>query len=153
MSFKMISCVAEEDMGGTAGAMYSILFATAASIMRQKHVTPESLILALGEGVEKVMKYGGAEPGDRTMLDALVPAIKSFLDPAKPLQSLEKATVAAEEGAVATKDMKTAKAGRASYVSPDELKNPDAGAHAVGIVFRAVYQAVLAKCRESGYDE
>ena len=103
------------------------------------------------------MKYGGARPGDRTMLDALVPAFDALAsnlaaNATKPLSALEKSANAAEEGAKSTLAM-TAHAGRASYVNKDQLKHPDPGAHAVGIILRAVYQAVLAKCTELGIQD
>ncbi len=59
-------------------------------------------------------RYGGAERGDRTMLDAIIPAVDTFnslsksgsASPEEALGWLEKATQAAEEGAKATRDMK-----------------------------------------------
>merc|ERR1712226_1842119 len=55
------------------------------------------------------------------------------------LEAFEAATCAAEKGASDTLGLK-AKAGRASYVDAKELKHPDPGAHAVGIIMRALYQ-------------
>ena len=144
-----VSSIAEEAMGGSAGAMYSILFATAAAELRKTSAggsnDPDAVFTGLRRGVDAVMKYGGAAPGDRTMLDAIVPGLEAFgkgeeLD---YVARLEKMAAAAEKGAAATKDMMAA-AGRASYVAKEELKNPDPGAHAVGIVCRAIYQAAKA---------
>jgi len=56
------------------------------------------------------------------------------------LDALGRATEAAEEGAASTAGMK-ASAGRASYVASEELTLADPGAHAVGIIFRAIYEA------------
>eukprot|EP00095_Tigriopus_kingsejongensis_P005830 snap_masked-scaffold425_size175135-processed-gene-0.8 protein:Tk05830 transcript:snap_masked-scaffold425_size175135-processed-gene-0.8-mRNA-1 annotation:"hypothetical protein BRAFLDRAFT_115040" len=151
--FGWISQIAENDMGGSAGAMYSILFATAEIPTRLK-ASPLDVAEAILDGLKGMMKCGGAEPGDRTMLDSLLPAFHTLQEaltrhPEAPLSALEKATIAAEEGAQATLAMK-ASAGRASYVAASELKHPDPGAHAAAVVLRAVYQAVLKVATESG---
>ena len=79
-------------------------------------------------GLEAVMKYGGARPGDRTMIDALHPALQA-LQTAGPaaLQSdlagtVRAAVEAARLGAQQTRNMK-AQAGRASYVAADKVSN------------------------------
>ena len=77
------------------------------------------------------------------MLDALLPSLEAFKSAlrteATNLEAFEAATCAAEKGAADTVGMK-AKAGRASYVDERELKHPDPGAHAVGIIMRALFQ-------------
>jgi dihydroxyacetone kinase len=97
------------------------------------------------------MKYGRAQVGDRTMVDALAPALKAFNADSKndALKALEAATEAAEAGAKATLGMK-ASAGRASYVPVSELKHPDPGAHAIGIIMRAIFEGVKIKANEMG---
>lgn len=75
------------------------------------------------------------------MIDALSPAVKALEEgqDEDDLMAFEAATKAAEEGAMNTMSLK-AKAGRASYVGESELKHPDPGAHAVGIIFRALFE-------------
>jgi len=75
-----VSAVAEAEMGGSAGAMYSIFFASAASAMRKEADENVAGVVAdaLVAGAEAIMLYGQARPGDRTMLDALVPAVNVF---------------------------------------------------------------------------
>merc|ERR1712008_398079 len=72
------------------------------------------------------------------------PAVTSYISTlasgGEALKALEDATCAAEDGAKATLNMK-ASAGRASYVDTSELRHPDPGAHAVGIIMRAVFKA------------
>jgi len=80
----------------------------------------------LAAGLERMQKYGGASLGDRTMLDALIPAVTAL-----QTGSLQQAAKAAREGADATRAM-PAKAGRAAYVPQDQLRNiPDPGAEAI----------------------
>jgi triose/dihydroxyacetone kinase / FAD-AMP lyase (cyclizing) len=81
-----------------------------------------------------VQEYGGAKPGDRTMLDALVPAIDALKG-----GDLKKAAVAAKDGAHRTASMTKARAGRSSYVREDVLREvPDPGAVAVAAIFEAL---------------
>jgi len=133
----------EEAMGGSSGALYS-LFLSAAAVPLVKGASPEHWLQALEAGIQAITKYGGAEPGDRTMLDALVPAYESCRNNLHLGKSyvdvLTEAAQSAEEGAAATTAM-AARAGRASYVNPEHLKQPDPGAHAVGIWMRAVCEA------------
>jgi triose/dihydroxyacetone kinase / FAD-AMP lyase (cyclizing) len=73
------------------------------------------------------MAYGGAKPGDRTMVDALVPALQALKS-----SNLYAAAKAARMGANATANMTRARAGRSSYVSAQKLKGiNDPGAEAV----------------------
>ncbi len=61
-------------MGGTSGVLLSI-FATAAG---RKLSSGAGWAAALREGVEQMQFYGGANAGDRTMLDALIPAVEAL---------------------------------------------------------------------------
>ncbi len=150
--FHLISKVAEKDMGGSSGAMYSILFeAASVFIEASKNINATVLGKAFEAGLTAVMKYGRAQPGDRTMVDSLSPALAAFQATLNAngasLEAIEAATCAAEQGAIATMKMK-ASAGRASYVPSSELKHPDPGAHAVGIIMRAVFEGYKIKANE-----
>jgi dihydroxyacetone kinase len=80
-----------------------------------------------------MQEIGGARLGDRTMVDALHPALLA-LDGGLPA-----ATAAARTGADLTATMRIAKAGRASYVSADKLGgHADPGAEAVARLFEAL---------------
>ena len=134
-------------MGGSSGAMYSLLFEAAAVQLEQStKITPVQVGTAFSLGLSAMMKYGGAQEGDRTMIDALAPALNKYQSLLnymhEPMEALENATKAAEEGAKATLKMK-ASAGRASYVPDSELKHPDPGAHAIGIVMRSIYNSFI----------
>ncbi len=153
--FRAVSVAAEESMGGSSGAMYSLLFAAAAGNLKKDDRTDNpsasEIFEALRKGTDAVSKYGGARRGDRTMLDAILPALDaSEVSNTDDLNRLKLATIAAEEGAKATANMK-ASAGRASYVAQNlSLGKPDPGAHAVGIMMRAVYEAAKAVAKARG---
>merc|ERR1711973_245971 len=118
--------VLSESMGGSSGGVYSLLFTGAARAFQESTDASQKLvwIQALRIGLETVMKYGGAEPGDRTMIDALYPAL-AVLE--KNPDNLAEAVTAARAGAERTASM-TARAGRASYVSKDKVNQKDPGA-------------------------
>ncbi|XP_071079240.1 triokinase/FMN cyclase-like [Haliotis cracherodii] len=130
--------IVETNMGGSSGALYS-LFLTAAAKCLTASAAAASWSEALHQGIQAVTRYGGAEPGDRTMLDALYPAsvtLKEQLPKLPPLEAFAKAVQAAQQGADATAGMK-AGAGRASYVEASRLTQPDPGAVSVTIWLKA----------------
>ncbi|MDX8453247.1 dihydroxyacetone kinase subunit DhaK [Mesorhizobium sp. VK9D] len=115
-------------MGGSSGVLLSIFF-TAAS---QSLGTGASLSKALLAGLDRMTFYGGAKIGDRTMVDALEPALKAL-----DATGVEAAAKAARQGAEATAAMQKAKAGRSAYIGR-QLDTADPGAFAVAEVFAAV---------------
>ena len=66
-------------MGGTSGVLYDIFFTAAADklakVAKGKAPSVDIVLLAFSTGVQAMCQYGGARAGDRTMLDALVPAL------------------------------------------------------------------------------
>ncbi|XP_062973060.1 triokinase/FMN cyclase isoform X2 [Elgaria multicarinata webbii] len=136
-----------EKMGGSSGALYG-LFLTAAAQPLQIDDDAAAWSLAMDTGINAMMRYGGAAPGDRTMLDSLCAAaaeLKALKNPkANPLQVLAKAVQEAETAAESTKDME-ARAGRASYISSARLEQPDPGAVAAAAILRAVLEGLQAK--------
>jgi dihydroxyacetone kinase len=127
-------------VGGTSGALLDVLF-TAAEAEARAGVGAQT---SLHAGIAAVARVGGAQPGMRTMLDALVPAVTIAQGAATPADALSRAAAAAEAGAEATKTM-PARAGRASYVSSAALKAgdiPDPGAFAVAAALLAAADAL-----------
>ncbi len=132
--FTAVSETLSKTMGGSSGVLLAILFAAAGTAASEGKTWVE----ALQSGLKKMMEYGGANPGDRTMIDALSPALAALVA-GKPLAS---AAAAAREGAIATAQMQRAKAGRATYVSALNLVGvADPGAEAVALLFEGLAQA------------
>ncbi len=120
-------------MGGSSGALMAIFFAATGEAYERTRYWPSALM----EGAERMMFYGGAKPGDRTMLDSLLPAI----DALQAGRSMDDAAKAARNGADATAKMTKAGAGRASYVPSDSLNGVvDPGSEAIARVFEKVAQ-------------
>ena len=110
--------------GGSSGVLLSILFTAAATAQADDPHWAK----ALRTGLERMKSHGGAGPGDRTMIDALEPA----LDTLQRGAGLAEAARAAREGADATRRMLRAGAGRASYVPEAALRDvPDPGAETI----------------------
>lgn len=132
-------------MGGSSGALYQIFFIALAAALKEKQ-TGEAWGEGAAGGLAAIQQYGGAKPGDRTMLDALAPAINSYQSKlssgANVAAAVSSAASAAAEGAQKTKSMKAA-AGRSSYVPEEALQDTsDPGALAVGFWLQAVAESM-----------
>lgn len=113
-------------MGGSSGVLLAIFFTAAGDATS----TGLPLVAALKEGLSRMQAIGGAELGDRTMVDALKPALDGLET------GLQDAATAARRGAVHTSTIVKAKAGRASYISAEQLQgHVDPGAEAVALLF------------------
>ncbi|TIS85095.1 MAG: dihydroxyacetone kinase subunit L, partial [Mesorhizobium sp.] len=115
-------------MGGSSGVLLSIFFTAASRALDGGTDVPKALLA----GLERMTFYGGAKPGDRTMVDALEPALRAL-----DAKGLEEAAIVAARGAEATAAMERAKAGRSAYVGTKLQGVVDPGAHAVAEVFAA----------------
>ena len=127
--YRAIGLELSQTMGGSSGVLLAIFFA-AAGDAASSGLTMRDALLA---GLERMQEIGGAKLGDRTMIDALHPAL-SVLD-----EGLGAATAAARQGADHTATMRVAKAGRAAYVNAEKLTgHADPGAEAVARLFEAL---------------
>ncbi|MBL9075393.1 dihydroxyacetone kinase subunit DhaK [Tabrizicola sp.] len=118
-------------MGGSSGILLSIFVAA----MGARAGEPPQWPAALRAGAVAMQRYGGAQEGDRTLLDALLPAIQAL----EAGQDLAASAHAAREGAARTAAMTKAHAGRASYVREDALRGvADPGATAVAVILEAL---------------
>ncbi|WP_239363518.1 dihydroxyacetone kinase subunit DhaK [Snodgrassella communis] len=132
---QLLLCVGERlatVMGGSSGVLMSIFFTAAG----QKLQTGTTLVEALLNGLAQMKHYGGADMGDRTLIDALQPALHAWQK-----QGIQAMALAAREGAEKTATMHKAGAGRSSYVNQQNL----AGVADPGAVAVAEVLAVLAR--------
>jgi len=136
------SMIISEFCGGASGPIWGSAFAAAANSAKGKENLELCDIAPMFEdAVAAIQKRGGAKLGDKTLLDALIPAtgaLKEAQQQGKSLrEAFEAAAVKAEEGAEATKNMVASK-GRATYVGERSLNYPDAGAAAIGIILKTM---------------
>lgn len=119
-------------MGGSSGVLMSIFFTAAGQKLQDGQPLPDALL----SGLAQMKQYGGADLGDRTLIDALQPALEALQK-----GDLQSAAQAAQQGAEATAKMAKAGAGRSSYVNKENLDGlMDPGAVAVAEVFNILAQ-------------
>lgn len=122
-----------QTMGGSSGVILAIFFGAAGDACAHG----ASVEAALKKGLNRISEVGGAEVGDRTMIDALAPALDAMSG------GLAAAAAAARAGADSTASIHRAKAGRAAYVPAENLKgHNDPGAEAVALLFEGLAEAV-----------
>lgn len=109
-------------VGGASGPLYgTLLRRTGKELGDAATVSRDDLSRAMAAGVEAVAALGGAAEGDKTMLDALLPAVRALPE------SFTAARRAAAEGAVGTVPLR-ARRGRASYLGDRSIGHEDPGA-------------------------
>lgn len=138
--------VLRKTMGGTTGPLWAVALRRAGKTLGTTHpASPTDLANALlGAGVA-ISEVGGAQEGDNTMLDALLPAARAMADALAHGQdlptALTRATDAAQAGAADTAD-RVATKGRASYLGERAIGQPDPGATSAAIVVAALRTAL-----------
>ncbi len=122
-------------MGGASGALYGTLFLRMSAVLK----TRDDIALAdwreaLTAGLAGVQSRGGAAPGDKTMVDALAPAVAALGSAPTLTEGFAAAAAVAQAGAEATPGM-VAKFGRAKFAGERAVGHVDAGARSVAILF------------------
>ena len=139
---KTVAMSLVSSVGGAAGPLYGTLFLQMGTAMAgSEQVDLAGFAAASRKGLEGVQSRGKAQPGDKTMVDALIPAVDA-LDGADDLSSgLRAAAKAAEEGMNATTPM-IAKKGRASYLGERSKDHQDPGATSTYYLFKSAVEAL-----------
>jgi dihydroxyacetone kinase-like protein len=133
-------------VGGASGPLWGSAFRRVGrSLGDAAEWDAEQLVEALAAARDGVVELGAAAPGDKTMVDALTPAVeamRSSLDAGATLPAAVTAAAdAAEDGARATVPLQARK-GRASYLGERSIGHQDPGATSVALVMRALERAV-----------
>jgi dihydroxyacetone kinase len=143
-TLKALAHTLRKELGGSSGPLYGVFFLRCATVLEASGAALTQWADALAQGCRAISELGGARPGDRTMLDALDPFVRS-LKTAKgeaPREMLMAAVESAERGVEATAQMKP-RLGRSSYLGDRVLGYPDPGAKAVTIWLRAASEALF----------
>jgi phosphoenolpyruvate---glycerone phosphotransferase subunit DhaL len=132
-------------VGGAAGPLYgSALREMGRALGETDPFTAEDLPRLLRAALEEIQRLGAAMPGDKTMVDALVPAIDALergLGAGEPLAAaLERARAGAEQGVHDTIALQARK-GRASYLGPRSVGHQDPGATSTALLVGALANA------------
>ena len=142
---KKVSATIISAVGGVSGTIWGTAFLRAGMTLGAKtEITRQDVIAMFRSIIEGIKKRGNCDLGDKTYLDALVPAIdtleKAFNEGKEIPVALEEAAVVARESAEATRIL-VAKRGRASYTGERSIGTLDAGAVAVAVIFEAISKA------------
>lgn len=132
-------------VGGASGPLWGTALRRAGKALGDAdHVDPAQLGEALEAAVAGVVELGAAQPGDKTMVDALQPAVDAYLaalDGGELADALAAATAAAEQGMRDTVPM-LARKGRASYLGERSIGHQDPGATSAAIIIAALERAL-----------
>lgn len=134
------------NVGGASGPLYGTAFMKAATpVSGKERVDINDFIKMLEEALAGIKMRGKGELGDKTMIDAIEPALEalksSVADRLSSIEALEKAKSAAFEGVENTKKI-IAKKGRASYLGERSIGHQDAGATSSYLIFNTIYEEV-----------
>lgn len=139
---KTVSMTLISTVGGASGPLYGTLFLRASAAVAGKHeLTSQDLVAFFQAAVDGVVQRGKAQLGDKTMLDALLPASEAFKQAVASgdgtITGLEKAVAAAETGKQNTIPL-VAKKGRASYLAERSAGHLDPGATSLYLILNAL---------------
>jgi dihydroxyacetone kinase-like protein len=142
---KKIASVIMGSVGGVSGSIWGTSFLRAGmSLGTKTEIERTDVIAMFRAAIEGIKKRGNTDLGDKTLLDALVPAVdrleKAFNEGKDTETALEEAAVVARDSAEATRPM-IAKKGRAAYTGERSIGTLDAGAVAMAVLFEAVSKA------------
>jgi dihydroxyacetone kinase-like protein len=138
---KKVGMVLVSTVGGAGGPLYGTLFMRMGmAVGNKEELTAEDVLKMFTAALEGVKQRGKAEPGDKTMVDALTPAVEALrqaVEAGEDLHTaLEKAVAAAEEGMKATIPL-VARKGRASYLGERSAGHQDPGATSSYLLFKS----------------
>ena len=131
-----------DTVGGAAGALFGSFFGAVGGRLNRSDLpaTASDLVTGLEKGLARVMRIGRVRPGEKTMVDALAPAVQSartaVVEGASLAAVLSAAARAARQGFLATSAMRPT-AGRARYAADQSLGTGDPGACTVALIFEA----------------
>jgi len=136
-------------VGGASGPLWgSALRRAGRALGEEETFDADGLVAALEAALQAIVDLGKAEPGDKTMVDALGPAVETLrteVGAGRPVaEALEAALAAAQAGAEATIPL-LAKKGRASYLGERSIGHQDPGATSTAMIVAALQRAVAAE--------
>ena len=139
---KKVAVVITSRIGGTSGPIWGTAFLRAgAAAGATDRLSPDQVVAMLRAAIAGIMARGKSDVGDKTLLDALVPAVDAVeaavLEGGTAASALRAAASTARERAEATRSM-IAKRGRAAYTGERSIGTLDAGAVAVAVMFEAL---------------
>ena len=144
--FKVVGMTLVSTVGGASGPLYGTAFIKAASVVQNNETLDiNDLLKVMEAALEGIMYRGKAQAGEKTMIDAIIPAInalkaginenKNTVDILFDVKEAAKAGVEYTKTIIATK-------GRASYLGERSLSHQDAGATSSYLMLNVIYEEV-----------
>ena len=139
---KTVGTTLVSTVGGASGPLYGTAFLRAGTALAGKQeLQPSDIALGMDAALEGITARGRAQRGEKTMVDALAPAVDAFkasINAGQPVaDALEAAAAAGEQGMLATIPLVATK-GRASYLGERSAGHQDPGATSVTLFLRAM---------------
>ncbi|MEU6563414.1 dihydroxyacetone kinase subunit DhaL [Nocardia nova] len=125
-----------DEVGGTSGPLFGLLFQSLGARAAQSDSYIDALGTGIGDGLAAIQRVGEAEVGDRTMVDALAPAVEALSG-----GDITAMVSAAVDGALSTAAVR-ARRGRASYLGERAVGHPDPGAVGVALLLCVLAEPV-----------
>ena len=139
---KTVAMALVSTVGGAAGPLYGTLFLQMGNALAgQEQVDLPAYAAAWRKGLEGVQARGKAQPEDKTMVDALIPAVDALERASDLDEGLRAAAQAAQEGMKATTPL-VARKGRASYLGERSKDHQDPGATSTYYLFQSAAEAL-----------
>lgn len=128
-------------MGGAIGPLYGMFWRGVGKALRDEDITPQSVGKAWRQGCDAVMRVGKAQPGEKTIVDAMLPSVEAA-EPAESLsETLTAMAQAANAGAQETVGMQASK-GRARFLGERAMGRMDPGAYSYALFLEHLAQEV-----------
>jgi dihydroxyacetone kinase-like protein len=139
---KTVAMALISNVGGAAGPLYGTLFLQMSTALAgNDEIDLDTYAAAWRKGLEGVQARGKAEPGDKTMVDALIPAVEALEQASDLDDGLREAANAAERGMRDTIPL-VARKGRASYLGERSKDHQDPGATSTYYLFKSAAEAL-----------
>lgn len=141
--FKNVGMTLISTVGGASGPLYGTFFLRLGKALPEESVLVDTFAEALQAGLDGVIARGKATTGEKTMLDALAPAVAAFAEaaPQGGTAAAQAAAGAAAAGRDATIPMVATK-GRASYLGERSVGHQDPGATSTAFMFQALAETL-----------
>lgn len=150
-SFEILSQVLMTKIGGSMGPIYGMFFSGfAEGLCDQEELSKEVVLKMLKAGMDNLMEISEAKPGDKTLMDSLVPAVEAFSEAVERGDSFRTAlmqmALAADEGSKSTEDM-IARIGRSSRLGERSRGVIDAGSASCALILNSIANTITEEIR------
>lgn len=143
-----------ESAGGTSGALWGAALTSFAGVLSdQAPMTADDVVSGVRAMADTIVELGGAQPGDKTMVDAVLPFAETLATSrasGAPLAAAWAEAVAAASAAAASTADIVARRGRSRVLGDKSLGTPDPGATSFAMLMAAVAASGLLDCGEQG---